>query len=125
VHGEQGEPEHLCADRYVASVDLKRACAFKQRSPARPFSLETGQHDGIPSVGKEVAQVMQDASACRHAGGRDNDRRQFMLVDRLRLLDRACLYQVAGIERIAVALEIGSYVGCTLGKGHPVEREGG
>ena len=92
----------LRADGDLLAEDLHRRCTALDDRAAGSRSLESDKEDQIFRVGKTLHKVMLDASAGRHAAGRDDDAGEFGVVDLLRIFDFVVKIKILPGQRRAI-----------------------
>ncbi len=100
VGGKAADGEHLGVHRHVFVEQPDGLRAVHDLAARRAHALVTHEHDGRPLPPQVVAQVVLDAARVAHAAGRNDDRRAFHAVQRLRFLAVQGVAQVGQGQRV-------------------------
>ena len=126
MYGEFLVANHLGLHAHPRAMHFQFACAVQERAPTCAYRLIAGQHDGMNRLGEHVLDMVQDAAAGEHAGGRHNDGRLLRIVEFLRLFLVSHLneIQVAQLQASHFIIEFAARTG-SLVKTKRGERHGG
>ena len=104
--------DDLGTHRPVVAEELELSCTLAERIASGARGLEADEQHRVAIVSDAMREVVQDASARRHARRRDDDHRPSALVQLLGLLDGVRLLQLQGREEFG-AMELGPDLGGT------------